>query len=40
MIDLIPGHGWADIAGVTVLLLLAVTLFVVGLGAVNSRVDR
>jgi hypothetical protein len=37
--DLIPGHGWADIAGMTALIVLAIALFLVGLGTINSRVD-
>jgi hypothetical protein len=39
VIDLIPGHGWADIAGIIVLIMLAAALFLVGLGAINTRVD-
>jgi hypothetical protein len=38
MIDLIPGHGWLDLAGVAIVVLVAFAIFFVGLAAVNARV--
>jgi hypothetical protein len=39
MIDLVPGHGWWDIAGVAAVVLFAFSVFFIGLAAVNARLD-
>lgn len=38
MIDLIPGHGWLDLAGVLIIVAVAFAIFFVGLAATNARV--
>jgi hypothetical protein len=38
MIDLIPGHGWLDLAGVVMVVLAAFVVFFLGLAAVDARV--
>jgi hypothetical protein len=38
MIDLIPGHGWLDLTGVVIVVLVAFAVFFVGLAAANARV--
>lgn len=38
MIDLIPGHGWLDLAGVVMVVLTAFVVFFLGLAATNARV--
>ncbi|HEV8450635.1 MAG TPA: hypothetical protein VGQ45_04320 [Gaiellales bacterium] len=38
MIDLIPGHGWLDLAGVLIIVAVAFGIFFVGLAATNARV--
>lgn len=39
MIDLVPGHGWLDLAAVMVMVLFAFAIFFVGLAAICARVD-
>jgi hypothetical protein len=39
MIDLIPGHGWLDLTGVVIMVLVAFAVFFLGLAATNARVD-
>ena len=38
MIDLIPGHGWLDLAGVVIVVLVAFGVFFLGLAATVARV--
>jgi hypothetical protein len=38
MIDLIPGHGWLDLAGVAIVILAAFGVFFLGLAATDARV--
>jgi hypothetical protein len=38
MIDLIPGHGWLDLIGVVIVILVAFAVFFLGLAATNARV--
>lgn len=38
MIDLIPGHGWLDLAGVIIVVLVAFGVFFLGLAATLARV--
>lgn len=38
MIDLVPGHGWLDLAGVMIVIAVAFGLFFLGLAATNARV--
>jgi hypothetical protein len=38
MIDLIPGHGWLDLAGVVIVVAMAFAVFFLGLAATNARV--
>ena len=38
MIDLIPGHGWLDLAGVVIVVLGAFGVFFLGLAATAARV--
>jgi hypothetical protein len=40
VVQLIPGHGWADVAGVVAVVLAAFALYLFGLVAVAGRVDR
>jgi hypothetical protein len=39
MIDLMPGHGWLDLAAVMVMVVLAFAVFFVGLAATCAHVD-
>jgi len=38
VIDLIPGHGWLDLAGVGIVVLVAFGVFFLGLAATVARV--
>jgi len=38
MIDLIPGHGWLDLAGVVIVVVFAFAVFFLGLAATVARV--
>ena len=38
MIDLIPGHGWFDLVGVVIVVLVAFAVFLLGLAATDARV--
>ena len=38
MIDLIPGHGWLDLVGVVIVVLVAFAVFLLGLAATDARV--
>ncbi len=40
MIDLIPGHGWLDLAGVVIMVLAAFGVFFVGLAATDQCSGR
>ena len=37
VIDLVPGHGWLDLAAIALVIVFAFTVFFVGLAAVNAR---
>jgi hypothetical protein len=38
MINLIPGHGWLDVVGVVIVVLVAFAVFFLGLAATDARV--
>jgi hypothetical protein len=38
MIDLISGHGWLDLVGVVIVVLVAFAVFLLGLAATDARV--
>jgi hypothetical protein len=40
MINLIPGHGWGDLAAVAALICAAIALYVFGLIATCGRANR
>jgi hypothetical protein len=40
MIQLIPGHGWADLAGVAALMTVAFAVFFGGMIMISARLNR